>query len=104
VSTHVSNSALFNLIALFSALACNLVPDKAQLDAAYITMSLSFDSVVFALILFYTFKASQSSNPKHLLEILRRDSAFYFFVLFSSQLVWVLCIFYARVSALVHQF
>jgi hypothetical protein len=80
---------------------CNLYPDLPKLDAAYLLMSLVFNSFVFAATLFYTFKALKSSNPKHLVQTVRRDGIFYFFVVFSSHLILFICIQYGRVRGFV---
>jgi len=75
---------------------CNLYPDRPRLDAAYLLMSLVFNSFVFAATIFYTFKALKSSNPKHLVQTVRRDGIFYFFVVFSSHLMLFMCIQFGR--------
>lgn len=103
MSTHATNS-IFRHLKKHLATACNLITVKAELEAAYLGLSLTFDGIVFAAVLFYTFRASRSSNQKHLLDTLRRDSVIYFFVLFSSQFIWVLCVRYGRVSVPVHRF
>jgi hypothetical protein len=75
------------------------LPGSTNAFVGYVVMSLIFDGFVFAATLVYSFMASKSCRPLHLLQIIWRDGALYFFVVFSGQLALVFCLQYGRVSA-----
>jgi hypothetical protein len=50
---------------------------------------------------FFALRASRSNRPSHLLQALLRDGVLYFLYIFCANLVWLLCIKYARVSPFV---
>ncbi|KAA1468386.1 hypothetical protein DENSPDRAFT_462539 [Dentipellis sp. KUC8613] len=58
-------------------------------------MCLCFDAIVFLVICFTTVTAIRRSNYGHMLHIIQRDGIIYFFVLFSSNLTWLLLALYA---------
>ncbi|KAJ3899370.1 hypothetical protein F5879DRAFT_811008, partial [Lentinula edodes] len=66
---------------------------------AFLCLSLAFDGLVFIAILWMTFRmmAKQNYQFVHILEVIQRDGIFYFFVLFSSNLLWLLLLLHARV-------
>ncbi|KAH7874997.1 uncharacterized protein C8R40DRAFT_1069887 [Lentinula edodes] len=67
---------------------------------AFLCLSLAFDALVFIAILWMTFRmmAKQNYQFVHILEVIQRDGIFYFFVLFSSNLLWLLLLLHARAS------
>ncbi|KAJ8093245.1 hypothetical protein PM082_020731 [Marasmius tenuissimus] len=67
---------------------------------AFLCISLAFDGVAFVAIAYYSFKIAreQGDQVTDLLRIIQRDGVVYFFVLFSSNLTWLLILFYARSS------
>lgn len=65
---------------------------------AYLCLSLAFDAVAFLVILFATAKAMQTYQIGRIMKVIRQDGIMYFFVLFSSNLVWLLLLLHARVS------
>ncbi|TFY63584.1 hypothetical protein EVG20_g6258 [Dentipellis fragilis] len=62
---------------------------------AFVIMCLAFDIVVFLVICITTARAIQRSRHGRTLRIIRRDGLVYFFVLFFSNLVWLLLILHA---------
>ncbi|KAJ8093237.1 hypothetical protein PM082_020723 [Marasmius tenuissimus] len=67
---------------------------------AFLCISLAFDGIAFLAIAYYSFKIAreQGHQVTDLLRIILRDGVVYFFVLFSSNLVWLLILLYARSS------
>ncbi|KAJ8093257.1 hypothetical protein PM082_020743 [Marasmius tenuissimus] len=67
---------------------------------AFLCISLAFDGIAFLAITYFSFVMAREQGYRvtHLLRIIQRDGIVYFFVLFSSNLVWVLILFYARSS------
>ncbi|KAF7422296.1 hypothetical protein PC9H_010452 [Pleurotus ostreatus] len=63
---------------------------------AYLCLSLAFDSLAFMSILYAGFVASRHHHIGVVLRVVYRDGIVYFFVLFSSNLVWLLLLLYAR--------
>lgn len=84
-------------------LVCNYLPARPDADMGYLFMMLAFDCFVFGATLVYAFKASQSSNPRHLLQTVCRDGTIYFFSVFSGHLFWALLLIYGRVRYLLLQ-
>lgn len=77
---------------------CYLSPVCKTCDLIVIAVSLSFDVAVFILTLIYSVRTARSSKPSHLLRALVLDGVMYFFFVFSSNLLWLLLIKYARVG------
>ncbi|KAA1477970.1 hypothetical protein DENSPDRAFT_885532 [Dentipellis sp. KUC8613] len=63
---------------------------------AFLCLSLAFDIVVFLVIIVTTTKAIQTTHIRHTLHVIQRDGILYFFVLFSSNLVWLVLVLHAR--------
>ncbi|KAA1478068.1 hypothetical protein DENSPDRAFT_787576, partial [Dentipellis sp. KUC8613] len=61
--------------------------------------ALGFDSIVFLIIIITTTKTMRGVRVGHIVRVIYRDGVMYFFVLFTSNLFWVLLVFYARVSS-----
>lgn len=80
------------------SLVCNIYPDATAADTGFLSMSIVFDSFVFAITLFCTFRTSQSSSPRNLLQRILRDGVVYFLFILSQNLLMLLCIKYARVG------
>ncbi|TFY72255.1 hypothetical protein EVG20_g767 [Dentipellis fragilis] len=62
---------------------------------AFLVICLGFDAIVFLVICITTVIAIRRSNYGHMLRIVQRDGIVYFFVLFSSNLIWLLLALYA---------
>jgi hypothetical protein len=92
-------SSIFCPSLSLSITVCFTLPSSVKAFVSYIIMSLVFDGFVFAATSIYSFMASKSCRPMHLLQAVRRDGILYFLVVFSSQLAWVLCLQYGRVSS-----
>ncbi|EEB99225.1 hypothetical protein MPER_01136, partial [Moniliophthora perniciosa FA553] len=65
-----------------------------------LSLILVFDGLAFIAILVVTLKMiskrDRHSSLLYILKVIRRDGVLYFFVLFSSNFVWLLLIAYAR--------
>jgi hypothetical protein len=76
------------------------LPDIAcqACDVAILAVNLFIAGMVFIATLVYSIGATRSSNHSHLLQALVRDGTLYFFFFFSTNLLWLLFIVFARVS------
>ncbi|KAF9462318.1 hypothetical protein BDZ94DRAFT_1261590 [Collybia nuda] len=63
---------------------------------AFLSISLAFDGIAFLIIIGATVKSSSSYKFMPMMRIIRRDGIMYFFVLFSSNLVWIILLLHAR--------
>ncbi|KAK7056301.1 hypothetical protein VNI00_002854 [Paramarasmius palmivorus] len=65
---------------------------------AWLCLSLAFDGLAFLAILFFTFQMMSRQEYRFIrvLKVIQRDGITYFFVLFSSNLVWLLLLLHAR--------
>ncbi|KAA1477974.1 hypothetical protein DENSPDRAFT_787417, partial [Dentipellis sp. KUC8613] len=68
---------------------------------AFLCISLAFDIVVFLIITIGTTQAIRNTHIKRMLRVIQQDGIIYFFVMFSSNLVWLLLVLHARVSSLI---
>ncbi|KAJ7237578.1 hypothetical protein C8J57DRAFT_1180552 [Mycena rebaudengoi] len=64
---------------------------------AFLCLCLAFDTLAFMVIIFVTVRSSRAYQFMPLMQVIQRDGIVYFFVLFSSNLVWLLLLLYARV-------
>lgn len=74
-------------------------PYSVPFVEAFLSLSLTFDGIAFLVILAVTFSSSQSYNFMPVMKIIKRDGVMYFFVLFSSSLVWLVLLLRARVMS-----
>ncbi|KAJ8501512.1 hypothetical protein ONZ45_g12123 [Pleurotus djamor] len=77
-------------------LIMSTLPNGASLVEAFLYLSLTFDSVAFICILGVTISAARDHYFTELFRVLQRDGVIYFFVLFSSNLTWLLLALYGR--------
>ncbi|TFY66489.1 hypothetical protein EVG20_g4601 [Dentipellis fragilis] len=68
---------------------------KPWVEAALCTC-LGFDIVVFVIITFATTKAIRKSHVGDMFRVIQRDGILYFFVLFASNMVFLLLVLHAR--------
>ncbi|KAA1478070.1 hypothetical protein DENSPDRAFT_885605 [Dentipellis sp. KUC8613] len=69
--------------------------NKASWLEATVCMCLAFDTVVFLIICIMTGITIRRSSNGRMLRIIQRDGVVYFFVLFSTNLVWLLLALHA---------
>ncbi|KAE9401961.1 hypothetical protein BT96DRAFT_573815 [Gymnopus androsaceus JB14] len=67
---------------------------------AFICLSLAFDGLAFLAIIFTVVRISWSRPLTHIVKVIQRDGIIYFFVLFSSNFVWIMFFSYAQRPAL----
>ncbi|KAJ8502535.1 hypothetical protein ONZ45_g11671 [Pleurotus djamor] len=77
-------------------LIMSTLPNGASLVEAFLYLSLTFDSVAFICILGVTISAARNHYFTELFRVIQRDGVAYFFVLFSSNLTWLLLALYGR--------
>ncbi|KAK1218622.1 hypothetical protein PQX77_012620 [Marasmius sp. AFHP31] len=67
---------------------------------AFLCLGLIFNGMAFLAIAYFSFSMVQVQGYQinHLLRVIQRDGVVYFFVLFSSNLLWLLLLIYARSS------
>ncbi|ESK95415.1 hypothetical protein Moror_3853 [Moniliophthora roreri MCA 2997] len=79
---------------------CQLISGiiAAPWTEAYLCLTLVFDGLAFIAILVVTLKMipKRGTHVLYILKVIQRDGILYFFVLFSSNLVWVLLLLRAR--------
>lgn len=71
---------------------------RAPLVEAWLCLSLAFDGFAFLSIMFVIIRVNRHYGVFPLMRIIQQDGIFYFFVLFSSNLVWLLLLLHARVN------
>ncbi|KAA1477983.1 hypothetical protein DENSPDRAFT_854681 [Dentipellis sp. KUC8613] len=72
------------------------LPNIDPFHEAFLCISLAFDIVVFLIIIVTTTRALRQTQVKGMLHIIQKDGILYFFVLFFSNLVWLLLVLHAR--------
>ncbi|KAE9395201.1 hypothetical protein BT96DRAFT_1022089 [Gymnopus androsaceus JB14] len=67
---------------------------------AFVWLSLSFDALAFLAIIFITVKAASLHPLMHIMKVIQRDGIIYFFILFSSNFIWIMLLLHAKRPAL----
>ncbi|KAJ3517450.1 hypothetical protein NLJ89_g509 [Agrocybe chaxingu] len=84
-------SSSFPLVCIFIS-----VLGIAKWVEAWLCLSLAFDGLVFLAIIFITVRSARQHGFVPMMRIIQRDGIVYFFVLFSSNLVWLMLLLHAR--------
>ncbi|KAJ6590702.1 hypothetical protein DFH09DRAFT_908252 [Mycena vulgaris] len=69
-------------------IVCILYSDP-KMDTAYLSTSIAFDSIVFAITIAYTVSSTKHQSRPSILDTIRWDGTLYFCVILSGNVVWM---------------
>lgn len=72
---------------------------RQRFAEAWLCLTLAFDTLVFLAITVITFLKTKKYGFIPLIDVIQKDGVTYFFVLFSSNLLWLVLLLHARVSS-----
>lgn len=68
---------------------CLMVSNQTA-EIVYLSTSLIYDGIAFFLTFTYSFKSLQTFRASNLMGALLRDGTLYFFIIFTSNFVWLM--------------
>ncbi|KAJ6571646.1 hypothetical protein B0H19DRAFT_1130581 [Mycena capillaripes] len=90
-----NNALVLPHIPIDSFHVCILYSDP-KMDTAYLSSSIAFDSIVFAITIACTVNSNTQRSPSSILKTIRWDGTLYFCVILSGNVVWMALAINAR--------